>query len=1237
MANRAPLSFVPRRLIGGFEVLTPKQQWVDIGFIQIRVIFPEFEHYISTHLKKHTDEEELSAIFNEVLAPLIELFDRFNGEILHISANELVVWWPSMYFGQNTDKIVQSCSSEIERLITTCLNDIDSKQYKRTKITENRGIIARLGGHHGFWIPQIIQNTTEEDSYDNAVSFSFNVNAKSSVTENNLTHNYIPQWTNALISHTKTPLIIQAATVTTIVVTLPPQRSKKTIVNYLQSLVLAMQECTQQWDGIFASSHISGHEFIGVGVFGLPIVSDGLRPGLAIGCGLALLDVLNSRGIKASIGIATDKLCLSSIGSIQNHRFFWSGPALTQAQNIAKRSKNSVLCDFKTAQAAEDSIALSPYTEDDYGTYLWQATKVSETPQQVSNSLGSFGRKDVLLKLQTIFELVISGQTKAVVIEGEPGIGKTHVLETARQCANEYGLSILSLQGDPIKHATPWSTLQPLLLSIFNITPVQDPTSRAEQITQWLNKNNQTLQGLALLNPVLDTKFEDDDFSKPLQDYQRQEATLNLLVEFLAEYIGGKGIIFIDDLQWADPATVTVCSALRRVLKSFAIITALRTDATIGHEVSSLVSSSERFRLSGLSTEAISQLVAQKIGVSYLSTDLSHFIQSRTQGHPLFAIELVSALQSQHLVQINERRADISSNQALSTFPPPAKIEDMVCYRLEFLDEVERAVVEFASILGLNFDLAEFVEIYQTKIDKDYALKYLNTLAEKQILRWNNKDNLTFQTNLIQEVIYRTISEQDRKMNHHIAAQWYKIHLKDSPAKAAKIAWHLSRTDHWEQALPYLEQAWIASDAQGAASEGFNVIKQSIALDDRSKEAGRKSVGELRRAIWRRRQAYAAANDGRPDQLEELVLAGLNELKISLPKTKFQWSIFLIYQVLVHALHLIVPFKFWQNNKKDNSVSLETTKLWTLLSEAYAHRVKGNQIAILAASLRAVNGAERLNRDDAAVTAFAGLALVAVALRQRWLAENYRCRMIEAANRLNDLRVQSTAEFLTILIHMGNGQLTEARKAQTRVLPMMSYRAPASRVEGPLWYALALDACFLGNAAKVRELATSLLNHETPRSRAWGAIHLSNLALRMGNPQQGKYLAEQAWTLLKPHDDGALASALALLARAQAQLGQNTLALQTTNNLIEQLNKTALLFPTRLFAYAGPAEVGALLLENALDPSSKRLSYQGIKILRRYIRQFAVGKPRYLNLKARMKAALGQKKRCSTTISDGRN
>ncbi len=297
-------------------------------------------------------------------------------------------------------------------------------------------------------------------------------------------------------------------------------------------------------------------------------------------------------------------------------------------------------------------------------------------------------------------------------------------------------------------------------------------------------------------------------------------------------------VLLLDDAQWADRASVALLEACVRSIDDAPVLAVVlaRPDLDDAHPGLFAGAPVDRFTVPPLPPAAAARVVAS------LAPDLDDAerdaVVRRAAGSPLFLRELVRA----------RRRGAALPESVLAT----------VQMRLDALDAEARLVLRAASVLGARFFVGAVEDLVGADARRLHVGRVLHDLAGEGLVepvasRLAGQRELSFESALVRDACYATLTEDDRRRGHRRAARWLAAHGEEDPALLAR---HLDEAGDAEEAAGHhLEAARRALAADDLAAVVHHAERARSAADPHIGAAA--AVLEAEARIWEGAQAEA--------------------------------------------------------------------------------------------------------------------------------------------------------------------------------------------------------------------------------------------------------------------------------------------------------------------------------------------------------------------------------------------
>jgi DNA-binding SARP family transcriptional activator/tetratricopeptide (TPR) repeat protein len=233
--------------------------------------------------------------------------------------------------------------------------------------------------------------------------------------------------------------------------------------------------------------------------------------------------------------------------------------------------------------------------------------------------------------------------------------------------------------------------------------------------------------------------------------------------------------------------------------------------------------------------------LASQVAKRELDVDEGLRLYHETAGYPLFVVEMIRAdlertVAGPPIVEHDVSRAEHSETDRLPSQPPPdgdrmlpPRMYAVLAGRLRQLSASARSFVELAAIIGREFTLD--LLLTGGLADADDAVRALDELWHKRIVREHGANSYDFTHDKLREVAYAEISPPQRRMLHRRVAQALEtMYADDLDAISGQLASHFERAGLIEQAIPSYQRAAAAAQRVYANEDAIRLLSRSLVL-----------------------------------------------------------------------------------------------------------------------------------------------------------------------------------------------------------------------------------------------------------------------------------------------------------------------------------------------------------------------------------------------------------------------
>ncbi len=395
------------------------------------------------------------------------------------------------------------------------------------------------------------------------------------------------------------------------------------------------------------------------------------------------------------------------------------------------------------------------------------------------------GRNDELDFLASVMDMTPARGSSVVLISGEPGIGKTHLVEEFARRALSTGLAIgfgRARRTDDEGAYVPWRNALSGWLGADR--PRAARRGRLESI-------------LSLLAGVPPQEGH-PDLSSP-------ETTLTALLPALERFVGNEaGMLVLEDIDRWDAASLTLLEAISNAppdcpLLLLATMRSAPRDTWRAKALGKIASAprTSPLLLTGLSLDAVKTLIAAR--APGCADALAADVHRRTAGNPFFVTQLYPLLLS----------ADSRQPSKLSQRPLPTGVRAAVAARLEVLPKETRALLESASVYGTSFPLAH---LHESRSGTPTLLDDLAPAVSAGLVRLSPQPVAgEFCHEIVREAIYAQIPHRQRTEAHLDIAARLETDKGDSRRISLLADHYVAAGEQSERALAAIEAAALSA------------------------------------------------------------------------------------------------------------------------------------------------------------------------------------------------------------------------------------------------------------------------------------------------------------------------------------------------------------------------------------------------------------------------------------------
>jgi TOMM system kinase/cyclase fusion protein len=556
--------------------------------------------------------------------------------------------------------------------------------------------------------------------------------------------------------------------------------------------------------------------------FGFPQAHDD-DPRRAVEAGLEIITALSSLNtrllysgwpeLRLRIGIATGRTLVGSVKSGSETLAHGETPHLAaRLQNMAE--PNTVLMDQATYDLVKGFFRCEEVTgttaRDFPQTHLYVVRGRTEERTRLDVStkrgrLSSFvGRSAELTALNAAWTEVLSGERRSLLIKGEPGLGKTRLVQTFGR-ALDGADHILECRASPYRQNRALHPIVEMLERILELQSGEDNESKLRKLESWLSGSSALgLSSLPVFAPLFSLTLPEERTIPDLSPSKLRQLAFELLVKWF-DFLGKRGtvLLLIEDVHWADPSTLELLGHLVAGQPGSRLLLLFTARPEFSNPWRDACPTLELERLSDTDTEMIVTSLAPNLSVA---RDFLRVVLGKAEGVPLFAEELTRTL-----IETGALTAEGDPTTATGSVPSlpeiPSTLTGLLMARLDRLGPAKRTA-QLAATIGREFRRDLLTEV--SSVDPEALSTDIQHLVDEGLVHpaGLSKEAYAFKHALIRDAAYELMSSHARGNAHERIAAAFERRFPDVVNNQPDlVAYHYAAAGQRRRALVFAQRA----------------------------------------------------------------------------------------------------------------------------------------------------------------------------------------------------------------------------------------------------------------------------------------------------------------------------------------------------------------------------------------------------------------------------------------------
>lgn len=445
------------------------------------------------------------------------------------------------------------------------------------------------------------------------------------------------------------------------------------------------------------------------------------------------------------------------------------------------------------------------------------------------------GREKEFGELQQRLSMAVAGECQFVMISGEPGVGKSRLLDELEKFARARDMRILHGRFVEQETALPYQAFCEVIQEYLHRTPSTRTSSPADF--------SDLATDLVTLFPVLAEEFSVG--AKPAGPGETAPKAhdrtyiFDLLARSFLRIGGGKPmVVLLEDLHYGDVSLEALQYIVRRLGPTPALVVATfrSTEVDRHHPLARMLSGFQgdrrftQLQLAPFSASEHRMYLRSLIGSDDLEKDTVQKLFEATEGNPHFTRELVRSLVDSGRIAKRETGSwSLSGEGVISSESLPPTIQQAVEKRIERLPDEWVEMLSLAAILGRTFDFRDFESLAEGH-DVESLVDHLIDAGFLEEERGTRSDQLIFSSGVVRDVLYARVPRRRRRSLHRKYAEMLEKRYEGRLERIyPQLVHHFAEGDVAEKVIEYgiafAEKSLAAFSADEAIRAGKTVLE----------------------------------------------------------------------------------------------------------------------------------------------------------------------------------------------------------------------------------------------------------------------------------------------------------------------------------------------------------------------------------------------------------------------------